>query len=106
MSERLIKKISRNENYEKMVKSRNRTSFIYLTLVILLYFGFIFTLAFNKTFFYQQLGESVITYGVPIGVGVIWGTMILTIIYGTIVSGKLDEKKAQILKEVKNEENK
>lgn len=102
MSEKIIKKISQNHEYELMVAKRNKTSFIFLGAVMLIYFGFIFTLAFNKPFFYEQLNGSVITVGVPIGVSVIFITMFLTIVYGTVYSKSLDEKRKQILKEVKN----
>lgn len=60
-----------------------RTSFgLWLTLAMLVvYYGFILLVAFNKPLLASRLGDGVMTLGMPIGLGVIVFTVVITAIY-------------------------
>jgi uncharacterized membrane protein (DUF485 family) len=60
-----------------------RTSFgIWLTLAMLVvYYGFILLVAFNKPLLATRLGEGVMTVGMPLGLGVILFTIGITAVY-------------------------
>ena len=46
--------------------------------MMLVYYGFILLVAFNKPFLSQRLGEGVMTVGIPLGFGVIVFTVVIT----------------------------
>jgi uncharacterized membrane protein (DUF485 family) len=67
----------------KDLSSQKFTISIILTILeLVLYFGFIGLIAFNKPFLAQKLSEGVATtIGIPIAVGTIIGSWVLTGIY-------------------------
>jgi uncharacterized membrane protein (DUF485 family) len=67
-------------------KDLSRQKFVISTILtileLVLYFGFIGLIAFNKPFLAQKLSEGVATtIGIPIAVGTIIGSWVLTGIY-------------------------
>ena len=72
---------------------RKRSSFgWWLTLAMMVvYYGFILLVAFNKQFLSQRLGDGVMTMGIPIGFGVIVFTIVITAIYVKRANGEFDD---------------
>lgn len=88
---KLAKKIIENENYQRLVKTRSRYSWLMTALVVFVYFGFIYLVAFGKEFLAQPISsDSVITVSIPIGLGVIAFTVILTGIYVRRANSEFD----------------
>ena len=81
MASDLTTRILNDPNYQKL-KAR-RTSFgWWLTIAMLIvYYGFILLVAFDKPFLATRLGAGVTTIGMPIGLAVIIFTVIITGIY-------------------------
>ena len=46
--------------------------------MMVVYYGFILLVAFNKPFLAQRIGDGVTTIGMPIGLGVIVFTIVIT----------------------------
>ncbi|MFP5518996.1 MAG: DUF485 domain-containing protein [Bdellovibrionia bacterium] len=91
MDLKLAKKIIENENYQRLVKTRSRYSWLMTALVVFVYFGFIYLVAFGKEFLAQPISsDSVITVSIPIGLGVIAFTVILTGIYVRRANSEFD----------------
>jgi uncharacterized membrane protein (DUF485 family) len=68
--------------FKKLVAQKNTISWILTVLELTLYFGFISLIAFNKPLLSQTLGEgSATTIGIPIAVGTIILSWVLTGIY-------------------------
>jgi uncharacterized membrane protein (DUF485 family) len=64
------------------------------------YYGFILLVAYNKEFLAQKLGAGMTTsIGVPIGVGVIVFTIVLTWIYVRRANTEFDAINESIIKE-------
>ena len=78
MDDDLVRKIANDPRYRQL-KAR-RTSFgMWLTLAMLVvYYGFILLVAFNKPLLATRLGEGVTTVGMPLGLGVILFTILIT----------------------------
>ena len=75
-------KIKADPEFKILVKQRRKFSLILTFIVLLVYFSFILTLAYAPTVFARPLFEgSVITIGIPIGIGIILIAFILTGIY-------------------------
>ncbi len=79
-----------------------RTSFgLWLTLAMLVvYYGFILLVAFNKPLLATRIGEGVMTLGMPIGLAVIVFTIAITAIYVRRANSEFDALSEQINKAV------
>jgi len=82
MSEIAASKIQNNPKYHQLVKQRDVLSWTLTVLVLVIYYGFILMVAFAGDFLRTPISAgSVIPIGVPIGVGVILASILLTGIY-------------------------
>ena len=96
----LTTRIANNPQYQEL--KAKRTSFgMWLTLAMMVvYYGFILLVAFNKPFLATRLGAGVMTYAIPIGFGVIIFTVIITAIYVRRANSEYDTLTEQIAKAV------
>jgi len=78
-----------------LVKQKSRVSTILTTLAMLAYFGFILLLAFAPEILAAKAGGDV-TWGIPIGIGVIVFAWILTGIYVRWANSTYDAAIAEI----------
>ena len=65
---------------------------------VLAWLGFILLVAFNKPFLATRLGEGVTTVGMPIGLGVILFTVVITAIYVRRANAEFDALSDAIVK--------
>ena len=68
--------------------------------LLVVYFGYISLIAFNKPFLAQPIGAGVTSLGVPIGMGVIVFTIAITVFYVRIANNKFDALTEEIMKDV------
>jgi len=98
MSQQISSNIASDPRFLKFVAKRNNYSVIMTILGAVAYYGFILLVAFNKEFLGQKMGAGVTTIGVPIGVGVIVFTIIITWIYVRRANGEFDDEANEIIK--------
>lgn len=100
MQNDLLEKIKANPSYQEL--TRKRTSFaVTLTVTMLImYYAFILVIAFNKSLLGASLSGGVITVGIPVGIGIIIASFVLTGIYTRRANGEFDELSAKIKDEV------
>ena len=67
--------------------------------MMVVYYGYIALIAFNKPFLAQPIGAGVTSVGIPIGMFVIVFTIVITGIYVRRANGEYDRLTAEILKE-------
>ncbi len=89
MSKKSAHEILENEEFKSLAKQKNTISLILTILELFIYFGFISLIAFNKPFLASKLSGA-ITVGIPIGIGVIVLSWILTGIYVNWANKKYD----------------
>ena len=96
----LTTRIANHPSYKEL--KAKRTSFgMWLTLAMMVvYYGFILLVAFNKPFLATRLGAGVMTYAMPIGFGVIVFTVLITVIYVRRANSEYDTLAEQISKAV------
>lgn len=101
MDQQLVQKISRNPIYQRLVSERSRFGWI-LTLVILnCYLGFLYLVAFEKQLLAQPIfANGVTTLSIPVGIGMILITIILTGVYVRRANDKYDKLTEIVKKEV------
>ena len=100
MEDDLVTRIASHPAYIEL--KAKRTSFgWWLTLAMMVvYYGFILLVAFNKPFLSQKLGAGVMTIGIPIGFGVILFTILITAYYVNRANSEFDDLTAAISKAV------
>ncbi len=97
-----IAKIANNPKYKELVRKRSTFAWTLTLAILVIYYGFIFVIAYNPSFFGTPISEgSVTTIGFPIGVGVIISAIILTGIYVNRANGEFDELTRQLIEESK-----
>jgi len=100
MQEELVKKITNNPKYHELVAKRASYGWLMTFLVMLVYYGYILTVAFNKAWLGTKLGAGMTTsVGIPLGLGVILATIILTGIYVRRANSEFDDLTNAIVKE-------
>ena len=81
MTDPVIDKIKSHPQYAQLRRERNRFGWSLSILMLVVYYGYIALIAFNKAFLAQPLGTGVTTLGIPLGMGVIVFTIVITGIY-------------------------
>ena len=96
----VIARVTANPKFLEFVAVRNRYSIIMTIVSSAAYYGFILLVAFNKEWLSTKMGPGMTTsIGVPIGVGVIVFTIILTWIYVRRANGEFDTTNEALIKE-------
>ena len=100
MAADLYAKIRANPRYQQFVSARNQYSVIMAILGAIAYYGFIGLVAYDKSFLATKIGEGyTMSIGIPIGVGVILFTIVITWIYVRRANSEFDATNAEIIKE-------
>ena len=99
MSDSIVARIEANPKYHELRRKRNAFGWTLTVLMLVVYFGYIALIAFNKPFLAQPIGNGVTTLGIPIGMGVIVFTILITGIYVRRANGEYDTLTAEILAE-------
>jgi uncharacterized membrane protein (DUF485 family) len=100
MAADLYAKIRANPKYQQFVSMRSTYSIVMSILGALAYYGFILLVAYDKEFLAKKMGAGAVTsIGIPIGVGVIVFTIIITWIYVRRANSEFDETTAAIIRE-------
>ena len=100
MSDPVVEKIQRHPKYQELRARRNPLGVVLTILMLVVYFGYIGLIAFDKAFLAKPIGAGVTTLGVPIGMGVILFTIAITVYYVRIANSKFDALTEEILKDV------
>ena len=96
----LAKRISALPKYQELKTKRSSFGWWLTLAMMVVYYGFILLVAFNKEFLSQRIGAGVMTVGIPIGFGVIVFTIIITAIYVQRANGEYDDLSEAIKKAV------
>jgi uncharacterized membrane protein (DUF485 family) len=99
MSDPVVDKILKNPKYQELQSKRNGFGVLLSILMLVVYYGYIALIAFNKPFLAKPLGAGVTTLGIPIGMAVIVFTIVITGIYVRRANGEFDQLTKEILKD-------
>ena len=100
MENDMAAKIAANPKYQKLVGTRSSFGWILTMIMMVVYYGFILLVAFNKDLLAQKLGAGVTTLGMPIGLFVIVFTIVITGIYVRRANSEFDDLTEEIKKAV------
>lgn len=97
----LVERIKNDPGFHELVRKRSTFAWILTILMLIIYFGFIGLIAFNKAFLATSLSGGVTTIGFPLGVGVIVSAFLLTGIYVWRANGTFDDMTKKIVERMK-----
>ncbi len=95
----VLDRVIKNPKFLEFVAMRSRYGIIMSILSAGAYYGFILLVAFDKELLATRIGSGVTTLGVPLGVGVIAFTILLTWIYVRRANTEFDAINESIIKE-------
>ena len=95
----IVARIEANPKYHELRRKRNRLGWTLTVLMLIVYYGFIGMIAFDKAFLAQPIGDGVTTIGIPIAFGVIVFTILITGIYVYRANSEYDRLTVEILKD-------
>lgn len=92
--------IVNNPKYAELTRKRNAFAITLASITLVMYFGFILTIAYGKEILGMPIAEGMVTtVGLPVGVVIIVMSIVLTGIYVRRANGEFDELNRQIIKE-------
>ena len=97
--EDVTERIRANPKYRELRRKRNAFGWSLTLAMLVVYYGYIALIAFNKPFLSQPVGTGVTTLGIPIGMGVIVFTILITALYVRRANGEFDALTRAILEE-------
>lgn len=102
MNDTIYQRIENNAHFRELVEKRQRFAAILSLIVLVIYVSFILLIAFAPGWLGTPIAVgSSITRGIPIGVGVIVISFILTGVYVWRANGEFDRLNRAVLQEVK-----
>jgi uncharacterized membrane protein (DUF485 family) len=100
MNDDLVQRIASHPKYQELKAKRSSFGWWLTLAMMIVYYGFIVLVAFNKEFLSQKLGAGVMTVGIPVGFGVIVFTILITAIYVRRANNEFDELTEAVKKAV------
>ena len=100
MDESLVQRIANNPTYLQLKARRSRFGWWLTLAMMVVYYGFILLVAFDKALLSRLTGDGVMTVGIPLGFGVIVFTIVITAIYVKRANTEFDELTAAVAKAV------
>ena len=68
--------------------------------MLIVYYGFILLIAFQKDLLAARIGDGVMTWGIPIGFGVIVFTILITAFYVRRANSEFDDLTEKVKREM------
>ena len=99
METSLAERIAADPNYQKLKDTRSRFGWQLTIAMLVVYYGFILLIAFQKGVLAARIGSGVMTWGIPIGFGVIVFTILITGIYVRRANGEFDALSEKVKRE-------
>jgi uncharacterized membrane protein (DUF485 family) len=92
----LTARVAQDPHYQQLKSKRSRFGWWLVLAMMVVYYGFILLVAFNKPFLATPLGQGVTTIGMPIGLGIIIFTVAITALYVRRANSEFDALTEQI----------
>ena len=102
MDKELVKKIKSNPKYNELVSKRNSFATILSLFVLVMFYGYVLVIAFNKELLAVIIGEGVMTLAYPVGAAIIVISFITTLIYVNRANSEFEDLELSIKNDVKD----
>lgn len=99
MDTKLVDRILADPNYQLLKERRSRLGWWLTAAMLVVYYGFILLIAFEKQVLAARIGTGVMTWGIPVGFGVIIFTILITAYYVLKANSEFDDLNDKIKRE-------
>ncbi len=99
-----VQKIKNNPKYQQLVSTRSKFAWKLAIVMLVIYYAFIMTIAFNPSALGASMSGGVTTVGIPVGVAIILIAFALTGIYTKRANTEFDGLTKEIKEELKKEQ--
>lgn len=99
MTDPMVERIQRDPKYQQLTRTRNRFGWTLTILMLIVYYGYIALIAFDKEFLAKPMGAGVTTIGIPIGMAVIVFSIVITGLYVRRANSEFDALTREIIEE-------
>lgn len=99
MDAELLARVRGNPKYAQLVRRRTRLAWTLTALILIAYYGYVGLIAFDKAALARPVGEGVMSIGIPVGLGLIVFTIVLTAIYVLRANSEFDRLTREIVEE-------
>ncbi|UFS61893.1 DUF485 domain-containing protein [Sulfurimonas sp. HSL-3221] len=104
MTNEMVEHIKNNPKYQELVKTRSAFAWKLSIVMLVVYFTFILTIAFDPSLLGTPLSETgVTTVGIPVGVAIIFIAFVLTGIYVKRANGEFDDLNREVRAELERD---
>src|SRR5262245_38416720 len=101
MDSNFVTRVKGDPQFQELTARRSRLAWILSGALLVIYFGFLFLIAFAPSFLGIRLGSGVTTVGIPVGLFVIVSAFVLTGIYVRRANTEFDAIAQQIIERAK-----
>ncbi len=102
MSADTIERIQQSPKFQALIHTKRNFSWTLSIIMLAIYCGFILVIGFKKEWFATPIGpDTVITWGIPVGVLVILSAFVLTGIYVRRANTEFDRLTQEVVKEAR-----
>lgn len=95
-----VEKILQNPQFKELVAKKRQLSWSLTALMLFIYVGFILLVGYKPEVLHQSVSGGVITWGIPLGLGIIVLSFVLCGVYSYIANNKYDALTANALAEL------
>lgn len=101
MKANIVDIVKNSPSYKELVAKRTSFSLKLVAIMLIMYYAFILVIAFDKKLLSASLSGGVTTVGIPVGIGIIVASFILTGIYTKRANSEFDELSEKVKEEVR-----
>jgi len=98
----LVERIENNPKYKELVSKRNSFSIKLGVFVLVMFYAFILTIAFNKEVLATKIGDGVTTVAFPIALAILVISFLTTLVYVKRANGEFEDLTNDIKDDVKD----
>ena len=102
MNDELVDRIEANPKYQELVSKRTSLGVKLGVFVLVLFYSYILTIAFNKQYLATKIGDSMTTIGFPMALAILVISFITTLIYVRRANTEFEDLTNEIRKDVKD----
>lgn len=103
MNDQLVERIKANPSYQELVKKRTGFAVKLGIFILVMFYAYILTIAFNPALLGTKTGDGVMTVAFPIAAAIIIISFITTLIYVKRANGEFEELIEKVREDVKDE---
>jgi len=100
MTKEQVEQVKNNPKYQKLVRERSKFAWTLSIIMLVIYYAFIMTIAFNPALLGAKMGSGVMTIGIPIGIAIIIIAFVLAGIYVRRANGEFDTLTREVREEL------